>query len=353
MLTQRFRLFGLLMVFVLLGAACGGEAEPEGTAPAATDQTTTVVPLTTTSPGSTSVPLPTTAVPSPTTSATIDGLVDLFFSTGDGSDCSEVAAFQRAVSGSDDPVAAAFGELVGGPTTAEVAEGAGSFFSEETAGSVVSVSLEEDFLAVDFMDFREQLSNASTSCGSASLLASLNATAFQFDDVERVRYSIFGSCDVFYNWLQSECQDQTRAGSVTVDLDIYQQASGSGCTPGTEELPDGEWFGFAAAAGPDEVQFDLACWFSASAAADAAAEDGSESPPPNDYYVRNESDQLRDVPVAAGTEVAQLSPTGGPDSTIVDYGTWATGWSSRDYQPSMWITITGGEIVSIVEQYVP
>jgi hypothetical protein len=279
--------------------------------------------------------------------------IEVFFSIGDAADCSEVGGFEREISGSDDPIGGAYEQLVAGPTAAEVAVGAGSFFSEETAGSVLSVSLEEGFLAVDFADFRLQLNNASTSCGSASLLASLNQTAFQFSDVERVRYSIFGSCNVFYNWLQRDCRDQTRAGSVSVDVDIYQQASGSGCTPGTEQLPDGEWFGFAAAASRDEVEFDLACWFSGSAAADAAAEDGSESPPPNDYYVRNDSDQLRSVPVAAGTEVAQLTPTGGPDSTIVDYGTWAGEWSSRDYQPSLWLTITGGEVVSIIEQYVP
>ena len=349
MFTQRSRLFVLVVALALAGGACSGGAEPEGTAPAPTDQSITVVPApTTTLPAAT-----TTTVPLPTTTTSPDGFIDLYFSVGDGTDCSQVAAFQRALPGSDDPIAAAFEQLVGGPTADEVSDGAGSFFSGETADAVNSVSLEGGLLTVDFVDFRLELNNASTSCGSASLLASLNQTAFQFDEVERVRYSILGSCNVFYNWLQRECQDQTRTGSVSVDLDLYQLASGSGCTPGTEQMPDGEWFGFVAAATPGEIEFDLACWFGGSAAADAAAEDGFESPPPNDYYVRNDSDQVRKVPVSADTEVAQLTPTGGPDSTIVGYDTWAAEWSSRDYQPSLWLTITGGEVVSIIEQYVP
>ena len=30
--------------------------------------------------------------------------------------------------------------------------------------------------------------------------------AFQFPQVDRVRYEIEGNCDTFFNWLQGECQ---------------------------------------------------------------------------------------------------------------------------------------------------
>jgi len=43
-----------------------------------------------------------------------------------------------------------------------------------------------------------------------SLLAQLNATAFQFDRVERVRYEMEQSCDTFSNWLQRDCAEYTR-----------------------------------------------------------------------------------------------------------------------------------------------
>ena len=52
----------------------------------------------------------------------------------------------------------------------------------------------------------------------------------------------------------------------------------------------------------DGISFDLACWFSGEAAT-AAAEDGEESPPPNDYYVRNQNAQLRELGVDPDTPV--------------------------------------------------
>jgi hypothetical protein len=75
------------------------------------------------------------------------------------------------------------------------------------------VTLDNGLLLVDFGDFRELIANASTSCGSMSLLSQLNATAFQFEEVERVRYLIEGSCDAFSNWLQRECMEYTRTGA--------------------------------------------------------------------------------------------------------------------------------------------
>ena len=38
-------------------------------------------------------------------------------------------------------------------------------------------------------------------------------------------------------------------------------AAASGCAPGTDVLPDGVWFGWVAEAGPDQVAFDLACYW--------------------------------------------------------------------------------------------
>ena len=54
---------------------------------------------------------------------------------------------------------------------------------------------------------------------------------------------------------------------------------GSGCTPRAgDSLPDGRWFGFVDDAQADQVSFDLACWFTGTAAA-AAAERGRRGEP--------------------------------------------------------------------------
>lgn len=279
--------------------------------------------------------------------------VQVFFSVGDGSDCTQVEAFDR-VTAFDDPIRAAFVELVGGPTREETAAGAGSFFSAETAGMVSSVALADGLLVVDFVDARSLLPNASTSCGSAALLAQLDNTAFQFPAVERVRYRIEGSCDEFANWLQRECFDVDRAGQ-QLDVPTNERASGSGCTPPPGEgLPDGRWFGLVEAADGGLLSFDLACWFVGTAAEAAASEDGEESPPPNDYHVRNANNRVRTLPVNPTAEVAWLPEPGNPESlTIVVYDDWRAQRDDRLYQPGVWLNIDGGAIISIEEQFVP
>jgi hypothetical protein len=141
--------------------------------------------------------------------------------------------------------------------------------------------------------------------------------------------------------------------TTTVGTDAL--ASGSGCTPGAGDLPDGAWFGFVADASADDIEFDLACWFDGDAAIAATAEDGEESPPPNDYYVRNTNPALRTVPVGDGAEVNWLSNVGSPASVTIDYPDWLVARQDRglELQPSVWITITGGEVAEIEEQYVP
>ncbi len=331
-----------LVLFVgLMVAACGSESA---------DTTATIADSTT----STTTTSTTAVTPSSTTTEPPDMQeLQVFFATGDGTDCSEVTGFVRSVDAGLDQVSAALQLLVTGPTVEEMAAGAGSFFSAESEGALRSVSATDETLVVDFRDMRQMLSNASTSCGSESLLAQLNSTVFQFGSIERVRYEIDGSCDDFSNWLQRECAEYTRLGAEPANLDTNERASGSGCTPDTQELPDGRWFGFATGVSDTNVTFDLACWFSGSAAADAAAEDGEESPPPNDYYIRNTNDQLRTIPASGSTSVTWL-PTADPaDAATSSYAEWVEVWPTRSYLPGLWLDIEGGEITLIEEQYVP
>ena len=119
-------------------------------------------------------------------------MVLVFFSEGDGTDCSLVGSYARTISGSADPIRAAFDELVMGPTADEAAAGAGSFFSEETTGMIISTELDAGLLVVDVEDRRAAISNAGTSCGSAAFVSALNSTAFQFPEVESVRFEMEG-----------------------------------------------------------------------------------------------------------------------------------------------------------------
>lgn len=343
------RLSMIAVLLLLLGTACDTTST---TTDRQTTATTTGSPTTTASP-STTRPTPTTNPP--TTPPTDRSTVWVYFSFGDGTDCGMVKGFERAYDGTD-AFEAAFQALVGGPTDEEIAAGAGSFFSAETSGTVSSALISDGVLSVDFADFRDRLNNASTSCGSEALLSQLTATAFQFPEVDSAIFSINGSCSTFFNWLQRECQVIDAPGTssgATNDL-----ASGSGCTPGTDELPDGRWFGFVATATATTVEFDLACWFGGSAAIRAAAEDQMESPPPNDYYIRNESSQLREVAVSATANANWMKQSGDPNTAHdTDYVAWVAEVARRattgEWQPGVWLTIENGVTTLVTEQYVP
>jgi hypothetical protein len=75
--------------------------------------------------------------------------------------------------------------LLAGPTAAERAEGFGSFFSEESAGALLTGTINDGHLILDFTE-DIAVNNASTSTGSLFFLAELYANAFQFEDVETV-----------------------------------------------------------------------------------------------------------------------------------------------------------------------
>ena len=146
------------------------------------------------------------------------------------------------------------------------------------------------------------------------------------------------------------------ATSTSTTGDTNTLASGSGCTPNADKLPEGQWFGYIGTATATEISFDLACWFTGEAAVLATAEDGEESPPPNDYYVRNDNPQLRTIPVAIDAEVTWLPNAGDPSTEeTVTYAEWLSGRTRRglEIQPGVWIIITGDEAVEVREQYVP
>ena len=59
--------------------------------------------------------------------------------------------------------------------------------------------------------------------------------------------------------------------------------------------------------GQQTITFDLIQFFTGEAATKAAAEDGQESPPPNDYYIRNVNSRLRTLPVRSGAPITECA----------------------------------------------
>jgi hypothetical protein len=103
------------------------------------------------------------------------------------------------------------------------------------------------------------------------------------------------------------------------------------------------------------VTFDLIQWFEGEAANKAAAEDGQESPPPNDYYTRNVNPRLRTLPVASGARITVTQQTAGQGGgnaagpVPADLATVA----AKGIDHIFWATVQGGQIQALEEQYVP
>jgi hypothetical protein len=135
---------------------------------------------------------------------------------------------------------------------------------------------------------------------------------------------------------------------------VEDRAEGAGCTPDGDDLTDGRWFGFVSAPTGSGFEFDLACWFTGDAAAEAAAEDGEESPPPNDYYVRNANPRLRSLTLASpDVPVTWTEQAGDPGSEVeTPYGEWLD--ARRDQMAfGVWVEVRDGEVERIAEQWVP
>lgn len=170
----------LMCMFLVLGIGCtSGDPEP----------TPTPSPTASVSPSA-------SASPEPTETAQ----VEIYLKTANTMDCAEVTPVMREVTGQPE-LKSALEKLVAGPNDAERAQGLGGWFSDATKDMLVSASIEGDTGKVDFKDLRQVIPNASTSCGSATLLAQLDSTVKEWG-VTRTLYSLNGSATDFYEWLQ-------------------------------------------------------------------------------------------------------------------------------------------------------
>ncbi len=144
------------------------------------------------------------------------------------------------------------------------------------------------------------------------------------------------------------------SSSTTAVAPTKAVAEGSGCSPGSGQLPDGTWYGYVVDTETDGFEFDLACFFQGKAAALAATEDGAESPPPNDYYIRNANKEIRTVRVGSNGQVTWYPDFGDPASkATTTYDDWARAIADRGFVTGVWIKVGNGQVSTIDEQWVP
>jgi len=124
-------------------------------------------------------------------------------------------------------------------------------------------------------------------------------------------------------------------------------------------LPDGRHPVIMKTVDPDRraITFDLIQLYWGDDATREAARDHQESPPPNDYYVRNVNPRLRTLHVRADATITCNTLTAG-----------YTGSATKNVRVPLdrlaivlpqgggglfWITVRHGQVVRIAEQYVP
>jgi hypothetical protein len=117
------------------------------------------------------------------------------------------------------------------------------------------------------------------------------------------------------------------------------------------------------------ISFDRADWLTGAEANRAAEKDGVVAPGegvPNDYYIRNPDKRARVLPVdpavviQASTPVTHLQVGNRPEcesctSFPVGLEDFFAAWTGegRGASGKYWVTITGGRVVAIEEQYTP
>jgi hypothetical protein len=104
-------------------------------------------------------------------------------------------------------------------------------------------------------------------------------------------------------------------------------------------------------AGRGRVTFDLVQFFRDEEATREAAKDHQESPPPNDSYMRNVNPRLRTLPVGAGASITANQLAGSNQDIPVTLAKLSS--LTRAGSGVFWITVRGGQIVQVAEQWSP
>ncbi|HEV8564808.1 MAG TPA: hypothetical protein VGR41_07820 [Actinomycetota bacterium] len=111
--------------------------------------------------------------------------------------------------------------------------------------------------------------------------------------------------------------------------------------------------------GGPQLRFDLAYFLTGDEATQAAKDHGDEYPPPNDYYIVNDNPKLRWLPVSASVKVKYIPNELCCDLVSGNFDAWTEAvneTNQTDYAGKnvpWWITVSGGQVVKIEQQYLP
>jgi hypothetical protein len=131
------------------------------------------------------------------------------------------------------------------------------------------------------------------------------------------------------------------------------------------EVEDGRHFGFIRSVdstSPKTISFDLAYRLDGEAANQAAAERGYPTPVENDYFVVNDNPKLRTVPLSLDVEILLVDWNRCCDDFVtVDPESFQASFGHPEYSSlhpqgefsQYWVTVAGGTVVKIEEQYRP
>jgi hypothetical protein len=134
--------------------------------------------------------------------------------------------------------------------------------------------------------------------------------------------------------------------------------------PSGDELPDGRYFVRltdlqGGEEGPLLIRYDLAYFYTGNEANQVAASRGDETPVPNDVYIVNDNPKLRFAPLAEHFAVSYIPEGTGElaEAPQDRFLVWLDQTEQTDFPPKdisyWWITIDGGEVTEIEQQYLP
>jgi hypothetical protein len=154
---------------------------------------------------------------------------------------------------------------------------------------------------------------------------------------------------------------QQPGGAVGTTATTAAPASTAGAPTTSEpvELADGRHPVYLKSVDPGQqtITFDLIQFFTGDAATKAAAEDNKESPPPNDYYIRNVNPRLRTLPVRPDApitvNVLAAQSTGSTTKDVSVTLAKLASYFPNSGTPPFWITVEQGQATKIAQQFLP
>jgi hypothetical protein len=164
----------------------------------------------------------------------------------------------------------------------------------------------------------------------------------------------------------TEPEPETAATAETETV-TTTEATDTGLPPTIPKPPfeDGRHFGYIKAVdvetAPDTLVFDLAYFYTGADANREAAERGYPTPVDNDIFIVNENPRLRTLVLAPDVEIhpfdwrhcCEKFLDVGPERFASFFGRPKPGVYPRGEYSSYWLTVAGGRVVKIEEQFRP